>query len=240
MQLHLDIVGSMSGDMFAAALLDAFPRLEAGVLAAIDAVDARHPVVCSLFLACDGATPGSRFKVEPFTRYFGVIPLAFPDEVPTWSSLRESLLAAGLTEGIRKHAIRMLQLLAEAESFAQGIPAGAVEFRERGGWAAMAEIVAAAAIIDSLGPVRWTASAARDFDHMHSTAAAILRYVCPLREQRRNPPLAGTAIGRGTGFGSDLSARNRVRVTYFKEGATEVARQAQPARRSSSGLSGHQ
>jgi hypothetical protein len=240
MQLHLDIEGTMSGDMFAAALLDTFPHLEPGVLSAVDTADARHPVVCSLLPVYTGTTPGLLFKVEPFTRHFGAIPLAFPDDVPTWSTLRESLLAVRLPEGICRHAIRMFQLFAEAESFAEGIPAGAVEFRKIGAWAAMAEIVAAAAIIDSLGPVRWTISAARDFDHMRGTAPAILRYLCPFKDQQQNPPLAGTIDASGTGFGADLSAGGSVRVACCNDGVAEVARQTLPTQHSSSGLSGHQ
>jgi uncharacterized protein (DUF111 family) len=239
MQLHLEIEGIISGDMFTAALLDAFPRLEPRVLAAVDAVDAWHPLVCSLLLAWQGAIPGSRFQVEPFNHYFGDIPLAFPDEIPTWSTLRESVLTARLTEGIRKHAMRMFHLFVEAESFAQRVPVGAVEFREIDAWATMAEIVAAAALIDSLGTVRWTASAAREFDRMNGTAAAILRHVCPSREHRRESPPNATVIGRGNGFGADQSTPSRLRVICFDAAASEIARPLQPAQYSAR-LSGRQ
>ncbi|HEY4031535.1 MAG TPA: LarC family nickel insertion protein [Caulobacteraceae bacterium] len=63
MQIQLDALGGVAGDMFLAAMLDAFPDLEAGVLASIAAVlgeEAR----CRLVEHNDGVFRGRRFLVE--------------------------------------------------------------------------------------------------------------------------------------------------------------------------------
>ena len=46
MHIHLDALGGVAGDMFAAALLDAFPEHQAGVSASVRAVDAR--IACAV------------------------------------------------------------------------------------------------------------------------------------------------------------------------------------------------
>ncbi len=51
MDLHLNITGGLSGEMFIAAVLDAFPHLEARVLAAIDALDIPYPIACTLAMS---------------------------------------------------------------------------------------------------------------------------------------------------------------------------------------------
>ena len=61
MHIQLDAVGGVAGDMFAAALLDAFPDLEAGVLKDVAAV---APVGCRLVAHNDGVLQGRRFLVS--------------------------------------------------------------------------------------------------------------------------------------------------------------------------------
>ena len=81
-----------------AALLDAFPHHEERVVAAIDAVDATHPVACALLAHKDVEVSGRRFEIVPFERYFGHIPFAFSREAVTWDAVEEWLRAnhAGL------------------------------------------------------------------------------------------------------------------------------------------------
>ncbi len=48
---------------------------------------------------------GHRFEIEPFVKYFGHIPLAFPQEPARWESVRERLNAAEIGPEVRVHAI---------------------------------------------------------------------------------------------------------------------------------------
>ncbi|MGU3662612.1 LarC family nickel insertion protein [Methylobacterium sp. A49B] len=62
MHIHLDALGGVAGDMFAAALLDAFPEHREGVRASVRAVDAR--IACAVQDHNDGILRGSRFAVS--------------------------------------------------------------------------------------------------------------------------------------------------------------------------------
>lgn len=62
MHIHLDALGGVAGDMFAAALLDAFPEHQAGVSASIRAVDGR--IACAVRAHNDGILRGARFSVS--------------------------------------------------------------------------------------------------------------------------------------------------------------------------------
>jgi len=63
MHLQIDPVGGMAGDMFVAALLDAFPRLEAAVQAAVYAAGLPERFRCDLVPHADHALTGKRFLV---------------------------------------------------------------------------------------------------------------------------------------------------------------------------------
>ena len=177
-QVHLDLVGGLAGDMFAAALLDAFPEHEARVLAAVDAAFvADQPVTATLVSHGDGVFRGRRFLVarevqsQATTEAAARLSLAprtgrrgaraGSHEHATWRELRVGLeRAAALPEAVRRHAIGIFQLLADAEARVHGIPADAVAFHEVGAWDSRADILAAAALIDAIGASHWTSSPA--------------------------------------------------------------------------------
>jgi len=160
-ELHLDPVGGLAGDMFIAGVLDAFPEYEAAVVRGIDVMSGAHPVACSLEQYGDRVLNGHRFVVESFTKHFGHIPFAFQPshEHTSWRSIRHRLQEAGLSEGVRRHATAIFELLAQAEALVHGVPADEVAFHEVGAWDSIADIVGAAVLIDALGAARWTTSA---------------------------------------------------------------------------------
>ena len=209
MDLHLNIGGGLTGDMFIAAVLDAFPQFEQRVIAAIDAMDAPYPVACSMVAHADDEGSGHRFEIEPFDKYLGYIPFAFSHEPASWESVRERLAAADIKPGVRTHATRIFELLAKAESaVAEEMPF------EHGGWNSIAQVMGAAALIDALEPARWTASAG---EAVTLTGAAIVDYLCPSSSQRSRAqvPRMRNLVRSGTGFGSHKSS---LRLFCFEEG----------------------
>jgi hypothetical protein len=233
MHIHLDLAGGLTGDMFIAASLDAFPRFEAPVMAAIDALDGPYPVTCSLVAHLDRDITGRRFEVVPFNQYFGHLPFAFPvvsqgdcvsHEQTTWEAVRERLNAAHIALSVRRHAINIFELLVEAESEVRGIEPEKVAFQEVGAWDAIAEIVGAAAVIDALGAVRWTASALPLEEAVTLTGASILGYLCPASTPDDCLPHVRALAADGRGFGSHRlsNIKGHMRMLCFDEDSSMI------------------
>ncbi len=171
MQIHLDMVGGLAGDMFIAALLDAFPEHEARVLESIAALAEAFPVDCRLQKHTDSIVRGSRFRVEASTRreapnHAGVVAAgvqrsaARPHGHTSWRTIRESLVSAPLPAAVRAHALGIFQLVADAEAEVHGLKADDVAFHEVGAHDSVADIVGAATLIDALSASHWSASPA--------------------------------------------------------------------------------
>jgi uncharacterized protein (DUF111 family) len=176
-QVHLDLVGGLAGDMFAAALLDAFPEHEARVLAAVSGAFAGgESVTARLVSHGDGLFRGRRFLVASVSQgdaSHSLAPRAARNGAlagththaacphATWREVREGIeRAEALPTAVRGHAIGIFQRLADAEARVHGIPADAVSFHEVGAWDSRADIIAAATLIDAIGASRWTTSPA--------------------------------------------------------------------------------
>ena len=69
------------------------------------------------------------------------------------------LHGAGLREPVRRHAIGIFRELADSEAAVHGVPVDTVEFHEVGSWDSIIDIVAAAFLIDAVGPARRGGSA---------------------------------------------------------------------------------
>lgn len=162
MQLHLDAIGGVAGDMFIAAMLDAFPDLRDGMLEAIRLAGLPEDIVCRLVEHSDGVLTGARFLVqEPSYRPHNR-GLAFPQEKHEHTSFREvrrRLRSSALAPGVKQRAIQIFALLAEVEGKVHGMPAEEVSFHELGGWDSIADMVGAAFVIDALHATHWTVSA---------------------------------------------------------------------------------
>ena len=179
MHIQLDAIGGIAGDMFASALLDAFPQLEAGVLAAVATV---APVGCRLVAHNDGVLQGLRFLVSldgapPATdhrehgdheHHHGDSPRGHQAHHHhehaqggshghrPWSDIRADLVAAVLEPAVRAAAIAIFEGLAHAEAEVHGIVVETVEFHEVGAWDSIADIVAAAHLIVHCGATTWS------------------------------------------------------------------------------------
>ena len=152
MHIHLDAVGGVAGDMFIAAMLDAFPDLRDGMLAAIRAAGLPPEVHVGLAEHQDHALTGLRFRViEP--RVAELMVAAHHHPHTPFADLRARLQACALTPVVRAHAIGIFSLLAEAEAKVHGKTIDTVSFHELGEWDSIADIVGAAYLIDAVAPI---------------------------------------------------------------------------------------
>ncbi|HEX7955283.1 MAG TPA: LarC family nickel insertion protein [Burkholderiales bacterium] len=148
MHIPLDAVGGVAGDMFIAAMLDAFPDLRDGMLAAIRAAGLPAEVHVGFAEHQDHALTGLRFRViEPRTAELLVAAHHHPHT--PFADIRAHLLKCGLTPAVRDHAIGIFTALAQAEAKVHGKTIDTVSFHELGEWDSIADIVGAAFLIDA-------------------------------------------------------------------------------------------
>jgi hypothetical protein len=216
LHLHLNLSGGLTGDMFIAAVLDVFPRFERRVIAAVDALDGAYPVICSLVAHADFEVVGHRFEIEPFDKYFGHIPVAFPHEAASWAAVRERLAAAEIGPEVRAHATQIFELIVRAEAAMHGILPETVAF-ETGAWNTLAQVVGAATLIDALDTT-WSASPFPPAGAVTLTGAAIVDYLCPPNLRGRALPEARSLVRSGVGFASLMPLDNYMRVLCFESG----------------------
>lgn len=160
-RIHLDPVGGIAGDMFAAAMADAFPALVPGLgveLAKLGGGEARfapHE---------DQGLHGQRFVVDPSDIEAHRVPdhgdghahghLHVPHR-----DIRARLRKARLEEGVLRHALGLFALLARVEGEVHGVSPDDVAFHEVGAWDSIVDFVAAAYFIARLEPARWSCGA---------------------------------------------------------------------------------
>ena len=168
MHIHLDAIGGVAGDMFTAALLDAFPQ-HAEALS--ECVRRLAPVSCSLQRHDDGILTGSRFDVVDTTVSAGHDHHHTHDQQhghehghghghTHWSHIRARLSGSDLEPAVTGIAIGIFGRLAEAEGRVHGVPADEVAFHEVGAADSIADIVAASWLIARLGEeTGWSVSA---------------------------------------------------------------------------------
>ncbi len=157
MHIHLDAVGGMAGDMFIAAVLDAFPDLRDGVLAAIAAAGLPGQIHVGIAEHRDHALTGLRFRVvEP--REAGALAAAQHHPHTPFAEIRAQLRASPLAPAVKKHALGIFTELAKVEAEVHGKTLDTVSFHELGEWDSIADIVGAAFLIDALSPAGWSVS----------------------------------------------------------------------------------
>lgn len=148
--IYLHPLGGAAGDMFVACLLDAFPEHRAAV---VEAAAGLAHVGCRVLPHEDGTLTGSRFVVEDAPHAHGH---GHGHSHAHWRDIRARLEDAPLAPAVRAHAIGIFAVLAEAEGRVHGVPADAVTFHEVGAADSVADIVAAAAVIEAMAPARWS------------------------------------------------------------------------------------
>jgi hypothetical protein len=155
--IHLDAVGGIAGDMFVAALLDAFPALTGRVLADIAAVV--PPEIGEARLE-PGFSAGIRCL--RFTLHNAPHPHHHEDadhhHGTHFADLAARIAGTSLSPGTAEASVAILTHLAQAEATIHGVALADVHFHEVGDWDSLMDVVAAGSIAAALGPVRWTVS----------------------------------------------------------------------------------
>ena len=242
MRLHLDPVGGIAGDMFAAAVLDLYPRWEDVLRRDLASAGLARFAEFTLVTHRDAAMCGRCFAVRESA--------AGGDGHRTFAEIRRLLQEAGLSGPVRDRALGIFSLLAGAESSVHGVPVESVSFHEVGAWDSIIDVVTAAWLVDRLGPARWSSSVIpmgkgrvrsahgqlplpapaaalllegfplsqdeHEGERVTPTGAAILRHLAPSFSPMRGPArLTGMGVGFGAREFPGLS--NVLRVFAFEE-----------------------
>lgn len=225
LHVHLDPVGGISGDMFAAALLDAFPDLDQPLADDLSAAGLLAHVAVSHRRDSANGIVARAFRVEHTSEN--------PRPTHHYREIRALLHRSALAVPVRERAIAIFDILADAEAAVHGVARDDVHFHEIADWDSIADIVAAASLIERCGARSWscgpvplgsgmvktehgqlpvpapaTARILQGFsthadeppgERATPTGAAILRHLMA-DNSGRSPP--GTLLRGGTGCGS--------------------------------------
>jgi pyridinium-3,5-bisthiocarboxylic acid mononucleotide nickel chelatase len=144
MHIHIDTLGGMAGDMFCAALLDAFPHYFTELQAALSALQAPPDITVEV-RAHDGLVRGQRFFVQGAENQSGAHAHTHYRDICTL------LDQAPLAVPVRARAQAIFQVLAEAEAYVHRLEMADVSFHEVGNWDSIIDIVSAAFLLERIG-----------------------------------------------------------------------------------------
>ena len=170
--------------MFVAALVDAFPEYWPQVQSTIASLNLGAEAECRLAPHHDHSFAGSRFLVAA-DRTALELPAgrqrsdSHSDPLHThkrggnhehprahdnrgsqraWADIRAELNHSGLDADVKKHAVAIFELLAEAEAKVHGVEVESVTFHEVGAIDSIVDVVAAAQLISLIRADRWTST----------------------------------------------------------------------------------
>lgn len=158
MEIHLDPLGGWSGDMFAAALLDAFPEFWPEVEAAVAGLDLGPDAAVRLVPHRDHALTGHRFVVAGEPRHSHDHPHPGSHGHRRWSDIREMIAGAPIHRAVRDHATAIFRLLAGAEAEVHGVAEDEVTFHEVGAVDSIVDVVTAAQLIALAQAAAWSSA----------------------------------------------------------------------------------
>jgi uncharacterized protein (TIGR00299 family) protein len=147
-------LGGIAGDMFIAAVLDAWPELTDGLVDAIRAGGLPADWTAGIVEHRDHILSGKRFAVAGpgHDADAGADHVRHVHYREIVSALRRAPLAARVCE----RALAIMDLLAQAEAEVHGVSVDEVTFHEVGGWDSIADIVGAAFALETLAPASWS------------------------------------------------------------------------------------
>lgn len=138
--LAVDARYGAAGDMFLGALVD----LGADLTIAQKAIDSLYPDLIRLQSEVVDRAGVPATKVS-------VVELQQPDESRLWSDIEARILDSSLSPKVKEFTYRIFDLLAQVEADAHEVAISDVHFHEVGAVDSIADIVGAAALLESLG-----------------------------------------------------------------------------------------
>jgi uncharacterized protein (TIGR00299 family) protein len=145
--IRLDAIGGVAGDMFVAAAVATWPELAGRIAAALETL--RIPVAFELDWP---VVNRGGISARQFVPAFGG---EWPHPTGAVAEIKAFTQASNLSPEVRRVAIGLFDLIAAAEGEVHGRPADEVHLHEIADWDSIVDLVAAAVIIDAVGPVRW-------------------------------------------------------------------------------------
>lgn len=176
MHLHLDVIGGIAGDMFSAAMLDTFPELATPLFSIMNKLTLSSQLQIMLEPAQDKGLNGKRFQVRIKDRAANdSTHFIFTDrhkhhcvltsgknkhhQHNSWQKIVDTLEQAPLSEEVRRCAIGIYTLLAQAESQVHNVELAHIHLHEVGALDSLADIISAAFLITHCGAQSWSFSA---------------------------------------------------------------------------------
>jgi len=149
MHIQLDPLGGIAGDMFIAAVLDAWPELTDDTLACIRSAGIAPEWRISVADHNDQTFRGTQFLIHEPANFESAHHHHYKD-------IANLLRNSSIESRVRNRALAIFKLLAEAEAEVHGVPVDDVSFHEVGAWDSVGDIVGAAFLIEKLSPTSWT------------------------------------------------------------------------------------
>ncbi len=181
MHIHLDPLGGIAGDMFIAAMSDAFPELKLRIERVI--AEANFPNLSIESSAKnDGVLVGTTFQVrcsdaeQPEHEHAREHEQAHAHSHEqgyenlyaqarghghmhrTYKEIRQILEQAKLPARVREHSLEIFRIIGEAEAEVHGVSVDVVCFHEVGGWDSVVDVIGAACALDYLEGSTWSCS----------------------------------------------------------------------------------
>ncbi|PPR16038.1 MAG: hypothetical protein CFH33_01037 [Alphaproteobacteria bacterium MarineAlpha9_Bin3] len=135
--IHLDPIGGISGDMFISSMLDAEPRLKIKVKTLSEKIV--KDIKVSIKKKSNQHISGTKFSVELLSKN--------NNQHRSFNDIKKLIEKSQINIEVKKIAINIFHILAEAESKVHGISLEKVSFHEIGAWDSIIDNIVAAFII---------------------------------------------------------------------------------------------
>ena len=145
--VRLDAIGGVAGDMFVAAAVATWPELGERVRAAVSELDIPFPYQMDWETVTRGGILAQRFRFSAEGE--GAHPTGLVSEIKAFIN------CSSLPASVRGIAAGLFDRIAAAEGEVHGIPLDQVHLHELADWDSIIDMVAAAVVIDAVGPATW-------------------------------------------------------------------------------------